>query len=53
MDVDKARAEGRCFKCGKVGHIPRNCPDRKVQVRVAAIVETEEKRQEDFQDTQQ
>ena len=26
MDVDKAKAEGRCFKCGKIGHIAHNCP---------------------------
>ena len=32
MDINKARTEGRCFKCGKVGHISCNCPDWKVQV---------------------
>lgn len=28
MDVSKARAEGRCFKCGEQGHISRFCPAR-------------------------
>ena len=27
MDIDKAKSEGRCFKCGKIGHISRNCPE--------------------------
>ena len=29
MDIDKARPSGLCFKCGKPGHISRNCPDKK------------------------
>ena len=29
MDINKARQSGLCFKCGKPGHISRNCPDRK------------------------
>ena len=32
MDVDvlhrKAAPEGSCFRCGKVGHFGKNCPDR-------------------------
>ena len=29
MDIDKARKSGLCFRCGKPGHISRNCPDKK------------------------
>ena len=25
MDLDKACSEGRCFHCGKKGHLARNC----------------------------
>ncbi|KIK49800.1 hypothetical protein GYMLUDRAFT_114256, partial [Collybiopsis luxurians FD-317 M1] len=25
MDLDKARSEGRCFRCGEKGHLARNC----------------------------
>lgn len=36
MDIDKARREGLCFKCGDQGHIGRNCPHNKpAQVRAA------------------
>ncbi len=40
MDVDtreekkaKQRAEGRCFKCNKPGHLSKDCPTKKVAVR--------------------
>ena len=34
MDIDKLKAENKCFKCGQPGHIKRNCPQLKqVQVR--------------------
>ena len=53
MDVDKARAEGRCFKCGKVGHISHNCPERKVQVRATMQEEQENQTEKGFQEAQQ
>ena len=53
MDLDKARTEGRCFKCGKVGHISRNCPERKVQVRATAQEGQENQMEKGFQEAQQ
>ena len=53
MDIDKAKGEGRCFKCGKVGHISCNCQDQKIEVWAVTQKEVEEKTQEGFQDTQQ
>ena len=38
MDIDKARQSGLCFKCGKPGHISRNCPDRKA-FQIRSIIE--------------
>jgi hypothetical protein len=34
-EKEKYKAEGRCFKCGKQGHLSRNCPDRQTQIRSA------------------
>jgi len=28
MEVDRAKAAGLCFQCGKQGHIRRNCPEK-------------------------
>jgi len=36
-EKEKYRAEGRCFACGRQGHISRLCPDKKP--RVAASVD--------------
>ena len=30
-DKDKKRAENKCYTCGKLGHYPRFCPDRKTE----------------------
>jgi hypothetical protein len=32
---EKYRNEGRCFNCGKQGHLSRMCPDRKPRIAVA------------------
>ena len=39
-EKEKLRKEGRCFECGKQGHLTRNCPDRKPRVRTAKTEET-------------
>ena len=42
MDIDRARAQGLCFKCGKHGHLSRNCPDnpnRRDPAQARAFVE--------------
>jgi hypothetical protein len=28
-EKEKCKREGRCFECGKQGHLTRNCPDQK------------------------
>ena len=38
MDIGKMRAEGKCYACGKPGHIKQNCP-QKGQVQVRQILE--------------
>jgi hypothetical protein len=53
MDIDKAKVEGLCFRCGGKGNMSRNCPTKGTQVRVTTIKKVEEKKQEDFQETQQ
>jgi hypothetical protein len=52
MDLDKAKAEGLCFRCGGKGHMSRNCPTKGTQVR-AVVIKDDDKKQEDFQETQQ
>ena len=38
MEKEKYRSEGRCFNCGRQGHLSRNCPDKKP--RIAAAITT-------------
>jgi hypothetical protein len=52
MDLDKARAEELCFRCGGKGHMSRNCLTKGTQVR-AVVIKEDDKKQEDFQETQQ
>ena len=43
--------EGKCFKCRKMGHMRRDCPDRASQARSGTIKEDpkEEIKEEDAQ----
>ena len=53
MDINKAKTEGRCFTCREIGHISRNCLDRKVQVRATMQEEQENQMEKGFQEAQQ
>ena len=53
MDINKAKMEGRCFKCGETGHISRNCPKKKVRVRATTQEEQENQPEKGFQEVQQ
>jgi hypothetical protein len=47
----KFRIEGHCFECEKQGHIVRNCPTKKTQVRSTEITDDQLENQE--QDAEQ
>jgi hypothetical protein len=47
VELDVARARGLCFRCGKPGHMSRNCPDKgKFQVRSLVTELTDEEKKE-------
>jgi hypothetical protein len=47
VELDVARAKGLCFRCGKPGHMSRNCPDKgKFQVRSLVTELTDEEKKE-------
>jgi hypothetical protein len=46
LELDQRKADGLCFKCGKPGHISRNCPERgefRVRSMVTELTEEEKK----------
>jgi len=47
VELDVARAKGLCFRCGKPGHMSRNCPDKgKFQVRSLVSELTDDEKRE-------
>ena len=38
-EKEKAQKEGRCFECGKQGHLTRNCLDRKPRTQSTKVTE--------------
>jgi len=41
-ECEEYRKTGRCFKCGKQGHLIRNCPNKKTCVRTTCTIQIED-----------
>ncbi|KAK0243611.1 hypothetical protein EDD85DRAFT_944929 [Armillaria nabsnona] len=52
MDIDRMRKEGRCFRCGKKGHMKPDCkePDPKARVQAVTTEPTTESKVEEVKD---
>ena len=45
LSIDRARRNGLCYLCGLKGHLARNCPQRKTQIRSILMCMEPEERQ--------
>ena len=43
--IDRARRNGLCYLCGLKGHLARECPQRKTQIRSILMCMEPEERQ--------
>jgi len=41
-ECEEYRKTGRCFECGKQGHLVRNCPNKKTCTRTTCTVQIED-----------
>ncbi|SJL13529.1 uncharacterized protein ARMOST_16973 [Armillaria ostoyae] len=46
MDISKLRAEGRCFRCKKKGHLGRDCPEKREFKDIRSVVVAEQEQME-------